>query len=165
MQNSHRILAVKTDFKEIDEGTGYIGYQEAFDIIGNNVRPLGEEVLFLDLCAGRVVAADLVAQVSYPSIDVSLKDGFAVKSTDVVFAKRSSPVCLKVAGSAFAGVKYEGYVENGRAVEICSGASIPDGADAVVAGEFCEEMSVSYTHLRAHETGRNLVCRLLLEKK
>lgn len=97
---------MKTDFKEIDGGTGYIGYQEAFDIIGNNVRPLGEEVLFLDLCAGRVVAADLVAQVSYPSIDVSLKDGFAVKSTDVVFAKRSSPVCLKVAGSAFAGVKY-----------------------------------------------------------
>src|SRR5674476_1493020 len=24
--------------------------------------------------------------------------------------------------------------------------------------------TVSYTHLRAHETGRNLVCRLLLEK-
>src|SRR5678810_234061 len=24
-------------------------------------------------------------------------------------------------------------------------------------------LSVSYTHLRAHETGRNLVCRLLLE--
>src|SRR5674476_71509 len=31
---------------------------------------------------------------------------------------------------------------------------------------FRENMeSVSYTHLRAHETGRNLVCRLLLEKK
>src|SRR5665213_4300821 len=26
-------------------------------------------------------------------------------------------------------------------------------------------VAVSYTHLRAHETGRNLVCRLLLEKK
>src|SRR5678809_1278533 len=25
--------------------------------------------------------------------------------------------------------------------------------------------TVSYTHLRAHETGRNIVCRLLLEKK
>ena len=25
--------------------------------------------------------------------------------------------------------------------------------------------SVSYTHLRAHETKANLVCRLLLEKK
>ena len=32
--DSHRILTMKTDFKEIDEGTGYIGYQEAFDIIG-----------------------------------------------------------------------------------------------------------------------------------
>ena len=28
-----------------------------------------------------------------------------------------------------------------------------------------EFKAVSYTHLRAHETGRNLVCRLLLEKK
>src|SRR5665213_4272290 len=27
-----------------------------------------------------------------------------------------------------------------------------------------EPLPVSYTHLRAHETGRNLVCRLLLEK-
>ncbi|CZS11501.1 hypothetical protein CDFC105_93850 [Clostridioides difficile] len=26
-------------------------------------------------------------------------------------------------------------------------------------------IAVSYTHLRAHETGRNLVCRLLLENK
>src|SRR5678810_1354766 len=26
-----------------------------------------------------------------------------------------------------------------------------------------DEKAVSYTHLRAHETGRNLVCRLLLE--
>ena len=31
------------------------------------------------------------------------------------------------------------------------------------AGQLCNP--VSYTHLRAHETGRNLVCRLLLEKK
>ena len=29
----------------------------------------------------------------------------------------------------------------------------------------CAVIPVSYTHLRAHETGRNLVCRLLLEKK
>ena len=30
---------------------------------------------------------------------------------------------------------------------------------------YTKEDPVSYTHLRAHETGRNLVCRLLLEKK
>src|SRR5665213_3836258 len=32
-------------------------------------------------------------------------------------------------------------------------------------GRTCCFTAVSYTHLRAHETGRNLVCRLLLEKK
>src|SRR5674476_1645913 len=33
--------------------------------------------------------------------------------------------------------------------------------------DFCRATHgpVSYTHLRAHETGRNLVCRRLLEKK
>src|SRR5665213_4577771 len=40
--------------------------------------------------------------------------------------------------------------------------------DYRLANAICERdypLSVSYTHLRAHETGRNLVCRLLLEKK
>ena len=32
-------------------------------------------------------------------------------------------------------------------------------------GNYERYAPVSYTHLRAHETGRNLVCRLLLEKK
>ena len=34
-----------------------------------------------------------------------------------------------------------------------------------LSGLFGALKAVSYTHLRAHETGRNLVCRLLLEKK
>ena len=33
------------------------------------------------------------------------------------------------------------------------------------ARQFLGQMTVSYTHLRAHETGAYLVCRLLLEKK
>ena len=37
----------------------------------------------------------------------------------------------------------------------------PPPANQVIHGK----LAVSYTHLRAHETGRNLVCRLLLEKK
>ena len=34
-----------------------------------------------------------------------------------------------------------------------------------LAGINASAISVSYTHLRAHETGAYLVCRLLLEKK
>lgn len=149
---------MKTDLNEIDEGTGYIGYREAFDIIGSNVRPMGDETLSLNLIVCRVAAADLLAQVSYPSVDVSLKDGFAVKSTDVVYANRIKPVCLKVTGSAFAGVKYEGQVEAGGAVKVCSGTPIPDGANAVVSGEFCEEASPGNVFVKADAgPGRNIL--------
>ena len=44
---------------------------------------------------------------------------------------------------------------------IVDGEFGPDDA-SVSAGRLGDLMAVSYTHLRAHETGRNLVCRLLL---
>ena len=38
-----------SEIREIDEGADYVGYREAFDIIGANVRKVGEEELRLDL--------------------------------------------------------------------------------------------------------------------
>ena len=48
---------------------------------------------------------------------------------------------------------------NPHAVVFC------DDVDNLPLAEIGPLFAVSYTHLRAHETGRNLVCRLLLEKK
>ena len=39
------------------------------------------------------------------------------------------------------------------------------GADGVDVDQAISRVSVSYTHLRAHETVLDLVCRLLLDKK
>jgi molybdopterin molybdotransferase len=149
---------METDFTEIDEGTGYVGYQEALNLVCSNVPTVGVEEIPLDLCAGRIASEDLVALVSYPSIDVSLKDGFAVKSEDVADASRQRPVCLRVAGSAFAGSSFEGEVTPGSAVKVCSGAPIPLGANAIVSGEFCEEVSPEEVCIRADaEIGRNVL--------
>ena len=41
----------------------------------------------------------------------------------------------------------------------------PQTSESLLASSTSSDVAVSYTHLRAHETGRNLVCRLLLEKK
>src|SRR5450759_1559268 len=47
----------------------------------------------------------------------------------------------------------------------------PTGGPTIVVGNECRDMAtqaplpMSYTHLRAHETRHDLVCRLLLEKK
>jgi len=149
---------METDYNEIDEGTDYVGYREAFDLIVSNVGPVGTEEISLDSCTGRIAAEDLKAFISYPSTDVSLKDGFAVKSGDVAAASYRQPVRLEVIGSVFAGSKFEGEVRNGKAVKVCSGAPIPAGADAVVSGEFCEELSPEEVSIRADaEPGRNIL--------
>ncbi len=149
---------MKKNPNEIDEGIGYIGYREALERVTADVRLLGEEELPLSLCAGRVAAGDVAAAVSYPSIDVSLKDGFAVKSSDVARAERDAPVRLNVVGASFAGVPYEGRIGNGDAVKVCSGAPIPDGAAAVVSGEFCEERPGGDVLVRADaDPGRNIL--------
>lgn len=143
---------------EMDAGAGYTGYHEACEIIAANVRPAGREDLRLDLCAGRVAAADITAALSYPSNDVSLKDGFAVKSPDVASASKENPVRLRITGSAFAGDIYTEQLTAGCAVKICSGSAIPPGADAVVASEFCNESSHGDVSVKADAyAGRNIM--------
>jgi hypothetical protein len=128
---------------ELDEGVGYIGYREASDLIGANIGPLGSEEIPLQLSIHRLAAEDISAQVSYPSADISLKDGFAVYSADIAEASGRQGISLKIIGSAFAGSDFDGRVTSGNAVRVCSGASIPAGADAEVASEFCREISGS----------------------
>ena len=149
---------METVNNEIDEGIGYVGYREAFELIGSNIRTAGVEEISLDSAVGRIVANDLVARVSYPGTDVSLKDGFAVKSGDVAGASASHPVRLKVVGSVFAGSKFFGEVIGGGAVKVCSGALIPRGAEAVVSGEFGDELSAQEVSIKANAApGRNIL--------
>ena len=149
---------MRAEFTEIDEGSSYIGYEEAFNLVCSNLQPVGVEEAPLDSCVGRIVSEDLVALISYPSTDVSLKDGFAVRSEEVSAASTDRAVGLKVIGSVFAGSGFEGEVKRGSAVKICSGAPIPQGSNAVVSGEFCREASADEVWIRADaEPGRNVL--------
>jgi molybdopterin molybdotransferase len=149
---------MSTESYEIDEGAGYIGYREAFELVCSNIRPMGVEKLPLECGANRIAAKNATALVSYPSIDVSLKDGFAVKSADVATATRELPVSLKRTGSVFAGSGVGAQLESGEAVKVCTGAPIPFGAEAVVSAEFCEEISNGKVSIRVDaEIGRNIL--------
>jgi len=149
---------MRTDSTEIDTGAGYIGYRDAFHLVCESVPLVGTEELPLDSCIGRIVSEELTARVSYPANDVSLKDGFAVRSEDVAAATPERPVQLKVSGFVFAGSGVEGKVSPGCAVKICSGGSIPPGSDAVVSSEFCMEVMQGNVHITADaERGRNVL--------
>ena len=54
------------------------------------------------------------------------------------------------------------YIENGKVILESNGS--PICRSSIFFFRFLTAVPVSYTHLRAHETEVNLVCRLLLEK-
>ena len=90
------------------------------------VRPLGAtEMVAMCDAAGRVLAESIVADRDYPPFDRSARDGFAVRSADV-------PGELRVIGEVRAGTVFSGAIGTGEAVEIMTGAPLPEGADAVV---------------------------------
>ena len=123
---------------EIDEGAGYVGYQEAFRLVVAHVRTVGIEEIPLDACVCRNLSENLVARLSYPSSDVSLKDGYAVRSESVAAASHRRPIFLPVKGSVFAGSSFDRRVKPGSTVRICSGAPIPGDWMPLCQGSFAK---------------------------
>ena len=74
---------------------------------------------------GRVLATDALADRDYPALRRSLRDGFAVHSEDL-------PGTLSVSGERRAGDEDENSLARGEALEIMTGAPVPEAADAVV---------------------------------
>ena len=83
------------------------------------------EEIALEAAAGRVLAEDVVADRDVPAAARSVRDGYAVRASDL-------PGELEVIGEVRAGERFAGVVGSGQAVEIMTGAPVPAGADAVV---------------------------------
>ncbi|AKG91485.1 molybdenum cofactor synthesis domain [Geoglobus ahangari] len=81
---------------------------------------------------GRVSAEDVFSPINIPPFRRSTRDGFAVISEDVSLASESSPVKLEVVGKVDAGEGTSLKIGRGQAVEISTGAVMPENADAVV---------------------------------
>lgn len=91
--------------------------------------PAIEEVA-IEESHGRILAADAAADRDYPQFNRSVRDGFAVRAADI-------PGRMKVIGEVRAGQRFDGALTAGQAVEIMTGAPVPEGADAVVMVEHC----------------------------
>ena len=136
-----------------------IGFKEASGLALEGMPTLGTEMIPVGELVGRVCARDMSALIDYPSTDSSLKDGYAVVSDDVASADHTSPVMLKLLGTLGAGDPCNKAVSPGTAVRVLSGASIPVGADAVLAEEFAEKKPGLVRALSCSERGRNILSK------
>lgn len=110
---------------------GLVPAQKAYELVTQNVTPIGEEKLPLIKCAGRVVTSDIKALRTQPPFDASAMDGYAVRFEDI----GNIPTKLKLIGEASAGHSLEGEVDIGEAARIFTGAPIPKGADTIIIQE------------------------------
>jgi molybdopterin molybdotransferase len=106
---------------------------------------------------GCAVAADIPAKVDSPSIDASLKDGYAVISREVENASREQPVQLKLTGRIAAGDSQPAQVRPNTTVRVLTGAKIPPGADAVVSEEFTRVENETVKIFIDAAPGRNIL--------
>lgn len=136
-----------------------LGLSEALHITLEHIRPLGVEKIGLADSTDRVAAADLSALVDSPSMDSSLKDGYAVVSHEIAGATPEKPVRLDLAGIMEAGGKKEIEVKPGITVRVLTGARIPAGADAVLTEEFAKPDGNGILVMNFAEPGRNILRR------
>ncbi len=111
-----------------------ISVEQARGRVLKAVRALPAEQVPLARALGRVLAQDVVAQVTQPPAAVSAMDGYAVRAEDVA----KVPATLTVIGKAPAGAAFGGKVRKGEAVRIFTGAPVPRGADSIVIQEDTE---------------------------
>jgi putative molybdopterin biosynthesis protein len=111
--------------------------------------PLPPEVVPLAEALGRVLAADVRADVDVPGFDRSNMDGFALRAADTYGAMEEKPVLLRLNHEVLpTGVVPAVEVHEGTATSIATGGMLPRGADAV--------LPVEYTDI---EDGTTLVAR------
>ena len=107
-----------------------ISYQEALDIIINNAKLLATECMSLDKSLGRICADSVTSSMMVPSFTNSAMDGFAVCAHATLLATSTNPVLLKINDIIAAGDNKE--VSDADAVEIMTGARVPDQFDSVI---------------------------------
>lgn len=134
-----------------------ISFKKALEITNNNIQPLPAEDTAVERLVGRVAAEDIFSLVDSPSHDVSLKDGYAVRSKDIERASENSPVFLKLMGSLMAGSSEQMEVIHGHVIKIMSGAVIPHGTEAVISNEFASDDGVSVRVVNNARPGQNIL--------
>jgi molybdopterin molybdotransferase len=125
----------------------YASVSEAQEQVAAHIRPGPVTRVPLGEALGRVTAEAIVCDMDYPPFAKAMMDGYAVRAEGA--AEGGS---LKVVGQVAAGGAAREPLGAGEAVQINTGAPVPEGADAVVPVERTECADSGQVHIRAKVT-------------
>jgi molybdopterin molybdotransferase len=134
-----------------------IDVDEAFDLLERSTVPLEAETRPLEAALGRVSASVVTSELALPPFAQSAMDGWAVRAADLKEAGEEAPVGLEIVGEVPAGrLEDPPTIGAGQAARIFTGATVPDGADAVVRQERAERRGDRVVIGRAVPEGKDI---------
>lgn len=123
-----------TPFKEL------ISYEEALKRILISAKPINRtELVPIGKALNRVLAEDVIANMSVPPFDRAAMDGYAVKAEETFDASSSKSKALELVEVLHAGALSNTILSKGECIQVATGSPIPKGADAVVMVEYTEK--------------------------
>lgn len=131
---------------------GMLPVKQSIKQILDQVRVISEtELLPLSQATGRILSDNVISTINVPQQTNSAMDGFAVAADKVV---ADSPI--KIIGTVYAGERFKGVVGEGEAVEIMTGAPVPEGADSIIIKEACDISEDSLTFFGPLKRGQHV---------
>lgn len=126
------------------------------DVLADGLPP--SEMMPIEECYGRVIAADIISPEDLPGFPRSTVDGYAVHAEDTFGSKETSPSYLYLKYEVLMGIAPDFELSRGFAAKIPTGGMLPAGADAVVMLEHVQSSSQNMVEiLRSAAPGDNVI--------
>ena len=123
-------------------------------LLADRIIPLsGDETVSLDASLGRLAATDIISTIDLPRTHNAAVDGYGVSAK--ILADDPSKA-FKIVGAARAGHPFAGVIGDDEAIEIYTGAIMPDGPDCVAMHEDCNRKGQSVVIQKPIKAGSNM---------
>lgn len=132
-----------------------ITFEQAYQIIRQQVVPLSSERVNLYECLGRVLAEDIFSDMDMPPFNKSAVDGFACRMEDITGETQNFSF-LHIVETIPAGVTPGKKISAGQCSKIMTGSMLPEGSDCVVMVEDTETLDENQIRVLKTGTARNI---------
>ena len=123
-------------------------------MLADRITPMtGNETLLLNASLGRMAAIDITSTIDLPRTHNAAVDGYGVFSKTLADDPSKA---FKIVGAARAGHPFAGAIGDDEAIEIYTGAIMPDGPDCVAMHEDCSRKGHSVVIHKPLKAGSNM---------
>lgn len=119
------------------------------------MNKLASEPVEISKCLGRVIATNVISRHSFPTCDLCITQGYAVRASDI----QTIPTQFRIVGRSTNSSLFKGEVSSFEAVYVMSGTPLPKGTDVIIPEEDVERDEFTITIKDFYTQGTNIAAK------